>query len=1206
MTHGLWLIPLLLLSGGDDATFLDALSIPEIARGEDEATLEAWKEILERSPGSPGAEMILRMLLRDAGRYPNYRSLRPTLEAMRKGGRCDGITAALAASHLARIYSQEGARAEADRMARELSLVRTVIFAGPFGQRRHSLHDRVFPPEGTIVEPAPSIDETYSSQGESISWRLLGPVPGTGPLDFGPYLRRPSGVVYVVAQVRVKNPTPAALRISTRSSIRVWLNGRQVADSDRGRSWLPYETRVGIALSPGWNRIGIKIASRSRAGILLRITDPDGAPIDGLEVADGRILHSLPEGGEGVGVVEPAIGAEAYYSDLLKEDPDSVEAHLGLGFLLWAQGVLPDAVDHLSRGVELAPGSPHLRVLFARLLKSATHLPSTVRKNRARTEYDRARKIDPSFTPACIGLARILTDDGKADEAIALLRRLLEVHPDAQSARYQMHQIALAEDWITEAEAAASQLEEARPGWAPVLEFRARQFRKKGNRKAAAEIHRELYQANRGRRGSALAVASYEEATGRYETAIRIYEELLSSDPVNTSTLWSLSRAQLRSQLFDLALETTRRIAQIQPWSGSPWRMAGQIERRRGDEEEAIRHYRKALEVDPGLHRLRRLLHHFDGESDQFEIPYDPDLRKLIESAPGREVYPKSKVLSVLDLTVLKIYEDGSATEVGHVATKVLTEEGKEQVKTHYPRGEILEIRTITPDGEILEPIRTSTGREFHLPGLEPGAVVEAKWRRDLARPRSGFDWGPFYFQDPSYEEPYLLSRLVVIVPRGFDVRKLEKHLPFEPRIIEEGDGQVLLYEAREMGRVEPELWMPAPDEHLPSVRFYQSGDWADVNDQYRESVLGRTRLTSALRDAAREAVEGVERGLEQARALYEYVNETIKRSGPAGEAHQVLLEKAGDRSILYMALLEATGVPFDYVRARPSRPFVPEPDWERPSSSHFFAPLLRIRPDGSPPIWLSMGSRFYPFGFIPDQYLGGEAFITSPAGGAITLVPGGEGPDQKDTEIVEIWLEEGGGMRCVVDSTRGAASLYSLKERLEEMPEDDLERILQDIVNARFPEPTMTLGELPEISVRGTPFRFRIEAKCPQYVEEQGDQKIIQSGIDPMKLAAAFLGRVDRTHPIVIRQTVRKQDDVTIHLGPYRVTSLPSGRVLKSLFGAYSITYTQPDEGTVRIERKVHLLPTNLPATAYPSLVRFCREVDEADDRPIGVEPRP
>ena len=996
-------------------SFLEALAVPGIARGEDEEVLTAWMGILEEAPDSPCSEMILRVILDDPRRYPNYRDLRPILEAARKGGLKSGITASLVAIHLDRIYREEGLDAGAGPLARELGLVKTFLFTGRFGRAGRALHDRAFPPETDIRAATPSIAAEYPTPDGPATWRLLSAARGIGPVDFSPYLRRRAGVVYGVAQVKVEASTPAAIVLASTSSLKVWLNGQEVADLDRGRHWLPELTRIGVTLAPGWNRIGVKLGSRSRPQVFLRVTDPEGFPIRGMEVADEAVLHRLPLPVEEVGEVEAASGAEGIYRAAIESDPGSPGAHLGLGWLLWKAGVHPEAEERLRQAVKLSPDSPHGRSIFAEFLLQANHLPATVRKNLAQEQYKKAIEIDPAFVPARMGLARILSRDGKAEEAIASLRALLETHGGAHSARYLLHQITLQEGWLAEAEAAAEEIEAARPLWGPTWEFRARQYERKGNRAAAAEIRRKVYERDRTRIGAALSVATFEEATGHYEEAIEIYRELVDRRPDDTSLLWSLANAQVGARLYDAAVGTCRGILEVQPWNGRALEKAGHIFRRKGDLEGALSRYRRGLEIDPGLHRLRGLIHHLQGERDAFEIPYDSSVPSLLEAAPGPEAYPKSKVLGVLDLTVLRIYPDGSATEVGHTATKVLTDEGKEQVKTHYPRGEILEIRTITPDGRILEPIRTSGGGAFHLPGLEPGAVVEAKWRRDLRRPFDRFGWGPFYFQDPRFEEPFLLSQFVLIVPKEFPLETLEKHLPFEPKVMESGEERVLIYEAREQRRVEPEIWMPDGDEFLPFLQLYEAGDWADVNDDYRDRFIGRTRPTRALEDAAAVAVEGIQEDLPRARALYDFVNRSIQRDGPASDAHQVLLEKAGDRMILYVGLLEALAIPFDHAFARPPRSFAAEPDWEVINSSHFHAPLLRLRPRGSAPVWLSLESRFYPFGFIPIYLEGGRSSSPPPRAGRSPSSPGGTGRPNPPRGRWRSGWRTGGG--CVASS---------------------------------------------------------------------------------------------------------------------------------------------------------------------------------------------
>ena len=78
----------------------------------------------------------------------------------------------------------------------------------------------------------------------------------------------------------------------------------------------------------------------------------------------------------------------------------------------------------------------------------------------------------------------------------------------------------------------------------------------------------------------------------------------------------------------------------------------------------------------------------------------------------------KAQALSLLDIGVVKVYRDGSSREYIHQAFKLLSEEAKDQIAKVRTAGEILKLRTITAEGESLEPVAALSGGNYVMPGM--------------------------------------------------------------------------------------------------------------------------------------------------------------------------------------------------------------------------------------------------------------------------------------------------------------------------------------------------------------------------------------------------------------------------------------------------------------------------------------------------------
>ena len=87
---------------------------------------------------------------------------------------------------------------------------------------------------------------------------------------------------------------------------------------------------------------------------------------------------------------------------------------------------------------------------------------------------------------------------------------------------------------------------------------------------------------------------------------------------------------------------------------------------------------------------------------------------------------------------------------------------------------------------------------------------------------------------------------------------------------------------------------------------------------------MGLTRPYPELDRALAEAVAGGGDHWEQARRIYEYVNNLITEPSGPSRAVEVLLTRSGSRTVLFKALLERAGIPCRWAFLRPQDSLLP------------------------------------------------------------------------------------------------------------------------------------------------------------------------------------------------------------------------------------------------------------------------------------------
>ena len=138
----------------------------------------------------------------------------------------------------------------------------------------------------------------------------------------------------------------------------------------------------------------------------------DVAAADAL-IADGNAL-------EDAGRLQEA---ETLYRSAIVKAPRHARAHLNLGIVLTAWRDDDNAIAAYERVLAIEPGHPFGNYNYARLMVMRGDL------GRARTLVAEALRARPEFPQALELSHRVLRDEGFAEEALALLRRIVERDP---------------------------------------------------------------------------------------------------------------------------------------------------------------------------------------------------------------------------------------------------------------------------------------------------------------------------------------------------------------------------------------------------------------------------------------------------------------------------------------------------------------------------------------------------------------------------------------------------------------------------------------------------------------------------------------------------------------------------------------------------------------------------------------------------------
>ncbi len=342
---------------------------------------------------------------------------------------------------------------------------------------------------------------------------------------------------------------------------------------------------------------------------------------------------------------------------------------------------------------------------------------------------------------------------------------------------------------------------------------------------------------------------------------------------------------------------------------------------------------------------------------------------------------------------------------------------------------------------------------------------------------------------------------------------------------------------------------------------------------------------------------------MEKARALYDHINKVVTKDDGSSVAIRVLLEKSGNRTFLFKALLDAAGVPSRWAFLRMDEDLERKTNWDYPSSSFFRAPHLLLKPAGEKPLYVSLQYRDLPFGFLPEFYGNGKAFILNPDGFTIEDIDGL--PEEIYESASKTTWTLGDDVAVNVDflMETKAAQGWMQKDRFSTLNAFQINLMTKGLATQLFPGAKVEKGGFVGINDKSQPFALEFKLVAPKLLVRSGEDFLLPPVLQPSQLVRSLGAPPVRKHPYMVRQRRAKNDRIEADLGEnFKINKVPRNVKLQHPLAEYSLTYSHKD-GKLVIERRLIVEPGAIAPAAFPAFLSLLQKADAAEKERVVLQ---
>jgi arylsulfatase A-like enzyme/Tfp pilus assembly protein PilF len=321
--------------------------------------------------------------------------------------------------------------------------------------------------------------------------------------------------------------------------------------------------------------------------------------------------------------------AKATYLRAIELDPTEPATHVGLGQLLLAQRDIEGARARFQEALRIDPGYSITYVWLGQLAAVTLHFdeaealfrraiaddPGTAgimaynemawmfyrlgEREKARSAYEAALKIDEINGNARAGLGSLLADEGKLEEASKLFAEAIRFDPNQPIA---LAALAGSYDKLGEyekAKATAQKSLEIRPDCAPAMNNLALIEKHLGNLPEAITLLNKVLEAYPGDVVARINLAQCYYAQRDVERAAQEYQQILKINPQVPIALANLGTYYQEKGELEKALDYLGRAVQADPSYAFGHGRYAVVLLQMGRSAEALTHFKRSLELDP-------------------------------------------------------------------------------------------------------------------------------------------------------------------------------------------------------------------------------------------------------------------------------------------------------------------------------------------------------------------------------------------------------------------------------------------------------------------------------------------------------------------------------------------------------------------------------------------------------------------------------
>lgn len=729
-----------------------------------------------------------------------------------------------------------------------------------------------------------------------------------------------NSIMYAQTFLQSPNDQEIIMRSGCSGSMKIWVNDVLITNEIIERNCDIDVYNNPVKLQKGYNRILVQIgeSEAGRANFLIRITDKEGNPIQGLSTTSTQQPYTKATSYSTTNI---PFFAEEFFINKVKNEPNNLINYILLAETYLRNDKAYESRKFLQKAREMAPESTFLSGVMIEAYSREQNQTELTKEG----EFIRAK--DPESFWGLQMAVKEAMDKDDYPEVEKLLSKVKELYGISRYTEFTELGILAKQQKFEELMKMSDRMYKAYPDSPEIINL-AYIIEKdvRTNPKGANAILNKFIENNYNDK-TIIELANIYFNNGDKESGIQKYKDRIKTFPYAVGYYDDLAGQYFGMADYKNALTYRLKTLEFVPYIGGYWEKLGQTYEALNQKKEAVESYQKAIYYQPTLFSAHKAVRRLENKPDLFDNFPKTNADAVFKSSPKPQDYPTDNSIILINDTQRVVYPQGTTEEHDELLVKVLTQQGidvwKEYSITYNSNSQSYNIEK----AEVLKADGSKVKAEVNenqmvFTGLQVGDAIHVVFRIE------DYSSGMLaqHFNDRitlNFGFPMLSVRYSLLMPENRTFQYKTLNTDIKPSIKSIENFKLYTWEVNKQNALVGESFMPTLGDAVPMLEVSTMPSWKFIGQWYTDLAATKAKSDFEVQEIVKDLFKGKPTNLtnlQKAKIIYEYIENNINylsvefmQSGLVPQkASRTLSTKLGDckdLSTLFVAMCKEVGV---------------------------------------------------------------------------------------------------------------------------------------------------------------------------------------------------------------------------------------------------------------------------------------------------------